>query len=251
VKKAFPIPVILLVLFLLLPVTGCSQQQVTIESGKLLMMGNENIAFLEIANGRPTGFSADLATAIAEHLGLKLEVTLEPFSGLFSRLKAGRSDIVMSAVTITPERKAEMDFSQSYFSSGQALLVPLGSKITNESDLKGKTVGVLKDSTNQKEAEKIQGIKEIVKFDTKPPIFDALLAGRLDAVICDTPFAQFNAKKTGKTRIAKVLTRGDRYGIALKKGNTRLLGRINNALTNIKHDGMYDRLYNKYFGAKI
>lgn len=146
--------------------------------------------------------------------------------------------------------KSEL-FSDSYFASGQALLVPKDSTIAGETDLQGRTVGVLKGSTNQKEAEKIQGIGKIVQFDGKPEMFDALVAGQLDAVICDTPFAQFNAKETGKTRIAKVLTRGDQYGIAVKKGNSKLLTRINEALAETRKDGTYDRLYKKYFGAKI
>jgi len=90
----------------------------------------------------------------------------------------------------------------------------------------------------------------VVKFDDKPEMFDALIDGALDAVITDTPFAQYNAKTTGKTRIAKVLTTGDLYGIAVKKGNTRLLEKINAALDELRKDGTYDRLYQKYFGAK-
>ena len=82
--------------------------------------------------------------------------------------------------------KSEL-FSDSYFASGQALLVPKDSTIAGETDLQGRTVGVLKGSTNQKEAEKIQGIGKIVQFDGKPEMFDALVAGQLDAVICDTP----------------------------------------------------------------
>ena len=79
-------------------------------------------------------------------------------------------------------------------------------------------------------------------------MFDALGAGALDAVICDTPFAQYSAKETGKTRIAQVLTEGDEYGIALKKGNAELVARIDEALASIKQDGTYERLYEKYFG---
>jgi polar amino acid transport system substrate-binding protein len=250
-KRVLSTLFILLVLAAMLAAAGCGGEQVTIKPGKLLMMGNENIAFLEIAGGKPTGFSAELAADIAGRLGLSLEVTIKPFAELLARLESGECDIAMSAITITPERKALVDFSEPYFPSGQAILVPVGSTIAGEADLAGKSVGVLKGSTNQKEAEKIPGIKTIVEFVEKLPMFDALVAGQLDAVICDTPFAQFNAKKTGKTRIAKVLTRGEQYGIAVKKGNSALLTRINEAQEKINEDGTYDRLYKKYFGAKI
>jgi len=247
-KRANVTLVVLLALTALLGLAGCGQQQTTGGDGTLRMMGNENMAFLEIVDGSPTGFSADLAAEIADRLGRKLEVTIEPFPELFTRLENGECDIVMSAVSITPERQAEVDFSDPYFSSGQALLVPIDSSIAGTPELRGKSVGVLRDSTNQQEAEGIRGIKAIVPFDDKQQMFDALLAGTLDAVICDTPFARYNAKETGKTRVAEELTRGDTYGIALKKGRSELVTKIDEALASINQDGTYDRLYEKYFG---
>lgn len=240
--------IILLMLGGLPALAGCGQKQTPGGAEKLLMMGNENMAFLEVADGSATGFSAELAAEIADRLGRTLEVTIKPFAELFPRLKDGECDIAMSAITITPERRTEVDFSDPYFSSGQALLVQRDSTISGESDLRGKTVGVLKDSVNQEKAEEIPGIKQILPFDAKEPMFDALGAGALDAVICDTPFAQYSARVTGKTRIAQVLTEGDEYGIALKKGNAELVARIDEALASIKQDGTYERLYEKYFG---
>ena len=247
-KRVSTTILILLMLTALAALAGCGKQQTTGGDAKLRMIGNENMAFLEIVDGSPTGFSADLAAEIADRLGRTLEVKIELFGELFTRLDDGECDIAMSAITITPERRTEVDFSDPYFSSGQALLVPIDSTIAGESDLEGKTVGVLKDSVNQQKAEGIAGIKLILPFDVKQPMFDALVAGALDAVIVDTPFAEYTAKETGKTRIAKVLTEGDEYGIAVKKGNAELVAKINEALAGIKQDGTYDRLYEKYFG---
>lgn len=230
---------------------GCGGRQLTIESGKLSMMGDETIAFLTLRGGKPEGFSAELAAEIAKRLALDLEVALHPFEELFTRLEKGECDILMSAVTITPEREKMADFSDPYFDSGQALLVPSGSTIKGEADLAGRTVGVLKDTTNQAEVEKIPGIKEVVKFEEQSALFDTFNSGGLDAVICDTPFAQFNVKQTGESRIVSVLTRGEQYGIVVKKGNSRLLLEINRALREIVDDGTYDRLYKKYFGKEI
>jgi ABC-type amino acid transport substrate-binding protein len=239
-KKAVALSLALLILFALFATAGCTSQGLTIEKGKLKMYGNENVGFLEIKNGKPTGFSADLAEAIAGKLGLKLEVALLPFSDLFSRLTADIGDIAMSAITITPERKLQFDFSYPYFNSGQSLLVPTASTIASEADLLGKKVGVIKGTTNETLARKVPGIAQIDTYD-----------GKLDAVIVDTPFAQYNARATGKTRIAKVLTTGDQYGIAVRKGNAKLLKGINKAMNAIRKDGTYDRLYKKYFGNKI
>ena len=179
-KRVSSTLVIMLVLAALTALAGCGQKQAAGGTAKLLMMGNENMAFLEIVSGSPTGFSADLAAEIADRLGRQLVVTIEPFAELFPRLKSGECDIAMSAITITPERQAEVDVSDPYFSSGQALLVPKDSAIAGTSDLRGKTVGVLKDSTNQQEAEGIAGIRQILPFDAKEPMFDALAAGALD-----------------------------------------------------------------------
>ncbi|MHB8895009.1 MAG: ABC transporter substrate-binding protein [Candidatus Geothermincolia bacterium] len=250
-KKTLVLSLALILLVAAFATAGCGPQGLTIEKGKLRMYGNENVGFLEINAGKPTGFSAELAQAIAGKVGLKLEVALLPFSDLFSRLTADICDIAMSAITITPERKLDMDFSEPYFSSGQSLLVRTGSTIAGESDLKGKNVGVIKGTTNQKLAEKVPGVGQVMVFDGKPEMFDALIDGKLDAVIVDTPFAQYNVKSTGKTSIAKVLTTGEQYGIAVKKGNSRLLEKINAAMDAIRKDGTYDRLYKKYFGEKI
>jgi ABC-type amino acid transport substrate-binding protein len=206
------------------------------------------MAFLEVADGSPNGFSADLAAEIADRLGGRLEVTIKPFPELFPRLEAGECDSAMSAITITLERLTEVDFSDPYFSSGQALLVPKDSAIAGESDLRGKTVGVLRDSTNQRTAEGIPGIKQILPLDAGEAMIDVLAVGALDAVICDTPFARSNAKVTGETRIAGVLTEGDEHGIALRKGNAELVARIDGALASSRQDGTYARLYEKHSG---
>lgn len=247
-RKPVVLPFVLIALAILFTVAGCNAQSLTIEKGKLKMCGNENIGFLEVKNGKPTGFSAELAGEISNRLGLELDVQLLPFADLFSNLTAGKCDMVMSAITITPDREKQMDFSAPYFNSGQCILVPKESNIEDGADLPGKKVGVIKGTTNQEEAEKVEGIREIVEFEKKPEMFDALIDGELNAVIVDTPFAKFNVKSTGKTRIAKELTGGEEYGIAVKKGNSRLLEEINAALDKVREDGTYDRLYEKYFG---
>ena len=88
-KKSLVLSFTLLLLATLLVSAGCGPQGLTIEGGKLKMYGNENAGFLEIKDGKPTGFSAELASAIAGRLGLELDVAILPFSDLFSRLTVG------------------------------------------------------------------------------------------------------------------------------------------------------------------
>lgn len=247
------LPLLLIILTASMAVVGCGggtgdDGGQAAGAGKLRMVGNENMAFLEVGEGGFTGFSADLAAAIAERMGRTLEVRIAPFADLFTEVQTGEADIAMSAITITPERLTEVGFSDSYFSSGQALLVPKDSRVTGPSDLRGATVGVLDGSTNEQEAEGIPGIARIMPFLAKEPMFDALAAGALDAVVCDTPFALYHASTTGKTRVAEVLTEGDEYGIAVEKGNAGLLAEIDEALASLRQDGTYDRLYEEYFG---
>jgi ABC-type amino acid transport substrate-binding protein len=167
-KKAVALSLALLMLVALFAVAGCTSQGVTVEKGILKMYGNENVGFLEIKNGKPTGFSAELAQAIATKLHLQLKVALLPFDDLFSRLTADICDIAMSAISITPDRKLKMDFSQSYFTSGQSLLVRKDSAITSLADLKGKKVGAIKGTTNQKLAERTPGIKQVSRTTVSP-----------------------------------------------------------------------------------
>ena len=155
----------------------------------------------------------------------------------------------MSAITITPERATEVDFSDSYFSSGQVILVRNDAPIWNETDLRGMSVGALQDSTNQLEAENLDQVGKVVTFAAKEPMFAALIDGKIAAVVCDTPFAKYNVMKSGKTRIVKAISAGDEYGIALQKGDAGLLKQINEALAAIRADGTYDAIYRKYFGG--
>lgn len=215
----------------------------------LRMIGNENAAFLEVSEGVASGFSVDLATEIAARMNRGLTVDVRPFPSLFSLLQTGDADMAMSAITITPERRREVDFSAPYFESGQALLVRMDSAIAGAADLAGKSIGVLRGSTNQRQAQKVPDVGEIVAFDDKPPMFEALVAGAVDAVICDTPFALYNAKQSGETRVAAILTSGDQYGIAVHKGADQLRSAIDGALRTIRADGSYQRLYDKYFGT--
>ena len=214
----------------------------------LTMIGNENMGFLMQTQSGPAGFSADLAADIAKRMGRTLEVTFAAFPDLLPAVQAGDCDIAMSAISITPEREQQVSFSDPYFDSGQSLLVATASAVTSTADLKGATVGVLKDSTNAEQAKSIPGIKLILPFDSKEPMFRALEAGSIDAVICDTPFALYTSKATGKTRVAEELTIGDQYGIAVRTGNDQVLARINEALAAAKSDGTYNRLYRQYFG---
>ena len=242
------LPLALLLALVALPLLAACGSDQSAEKPALTMIGNENMGFLMQTQGGAAGFSADLAAYIAKRMGRTLKVTFAAFPDLLPAVQAGDSDIAMSAISITPARRQEVSFSDPYFDSGQSLLVAADSTIGSTVDLKGMTVGALKDSTNEEEAKRIPGTRLVMPFDAKEPMFRALEAGTIDAVVCDTPFALYNSKATGKTRVAEQLTIGDQYGIAVKKGDDELLASINEALAAAVLDGTSDRLYRQYFG---
>jgi polar amino acid transport system substrate-binding protein len=229
---------------------GCGQSATGVESpaAALRMIGNENVGFFEVTDGTATGFSVELAREIAGRIGRQLTVAERPFPALFPLLQAGDADMAMSAISITPERRLEVDFSQPYFESGQALLVRSDSAIAGTGDLRGKDIGVLRGSTNQREAQQVPGVGAIVAYEEKAPMFEALIAGRVDAVICDTPFALYESNQTVELTVAEILSGGDEYGIAVRKGDDELRSAIDGALNGIRADGTYQKLYEHYFG---
>lgn len=225
----------------------------TIQEGKLLMGSDTTYPPFETIDdkGEAVGFDVDIAREIARRLGLELEVVSVKWEGIIPGLKTGNFDILMSAMTITEERKQEIDFSDPYIDSDQSIAVVKGrTDIAGPEDLVGKVVGVQVDTTGQFTAEKIEGIAEIKKYDTIILAFADLELGRIDAVLNDYPVNAYICKDRGKTEVVATIKTDEKYGIGVKKGNTQLLEAINRALAEMKADGTYDRIFEKWFGKK-
>ena len=225
----------------------------TLEEGKLLM-GNDTTypPFESIGdNGDPEGFDVDIAMELADRLGLELEVVTTAWEGIIPGLKTDKYDILMSAMTITDERLAEIDFSDPYIDSNQSIAVKKGTTdIVSEEDLVGKVVGVQVDTTGQFTAEEIAGIKEIRKYETILLAFQELELGRIDAIMNDYPVNAYLSKIRGQTEVAATVTTDEQYGIGVKKGNDQLLEAINQALADMDADGTYNEIFDKWFGEE-
>ncbi len=223
----------------------------TVQEGKLLMGSDTTYPPFESIDdkGEAVGFDVDLAREIAKRLGLELEVVSVKWEGIIPGLKTGDYDMVMSAMTITDERKMEIDFSDPYIDSDQSIAVRKGdTSIKNEADLAGKVVGVQVDTTGQFTAEKIPGIKEVRKYDTILMAFEDLELGRIDAIVNDYPVNAYISKTRGKTEVVATIKTDEKYGIGVKKGNTQLLEAINKALAEMRKDGTYESIFEKWFG---
>lgn len=203
--------------------------------------------------GKPSGFDVDMAQEIAKALGVKLEYVNTAWDGIFSALKAGKFDMLLSGISITEERMKSYDlvFSEPYFLSGQGVGVRVGdTRIKKAADLKGRVVGVQINTTGQAAAEKTEGIKEIKKYEQLPEAYADLKAKRLDAVVADYPVIVANAKEDGKFVPVKGLQLGEpeKLGIPVRKEDADLITVVNKTIADLKKSGKYDQMRKKWFG---
>jgi polar amino acid transport system substrate-binding protein len=204
--------------------------------------------------GEIVGFDIDVTKAIAAKAGIEVKFVNTPWEGIFNALGQGDRDMIVSAVTITDERKQTMDFSDPYFDAQQLIAVKDNSKIAKFTDLKKLKVGVQTGTTGDEAVTKLLGktSTNIKRFESTPLALKELESGGVDAVVADNGVViHYVANNPGgkfKTVSDKEFV-PEQYGIALKKGNTELQAKLNQGLAAIKADGTYDRIYAQYFGA--
>ena len=204
--------------------------------------------------GEIVGFDIEVVKAIAKKAGIEVKFVNTPWEGIFNTLAQGDRDLVVSAVTITAERKQTMDFSDPYFDAQQLIAVKQNSKIAKFADLKKLKVGVQTGTTGDEAVTKLQGktSANIKRFESTPLALKELEAGGVDAVVADNGVViNYVANNPGGKfkSIADKEFVPEQYGIALKKGNAELQAKVNKALAEIKADGSYDAIYTKYFGV--
>jgi polar amino acid transport system substrate-binding protein len=198
-----------------------------------------------------SGFDMDTMQAIADGLGLEMAVQDVGFDPLASGtvLAAGQCDVGASAMTITEERQAALDFSDPYYDSLQSLLVPPDSDIAAIGDLAGKKVGVQTGTTGQIYANENAPDAEIVDFPSDAELWPALQAGNIDAILQDLPVNIEHAKTEGYQVVEEYPT-DEQYGFAFAKGEkTALLDAVNEQLQTMRDDGTYQEIYDSYFTA--
>ncbi len=199
-----------------------------------------------------TGFDGDLVNAMAKNMDLKVVLKDSSFDGLQSglSLNSNQCDMVASAMTITPEREKNVDFSEPYYDSEQSLLVPKGSDIKSIDDLAGKKVGVQQGTTGKTYTEENAPDADIVSFPSDGEMFPAIKAGQVDALLQDLP-VNVNHAEEGDFEIVETYKTGEAYGFAVREeGSEDLLKEINEQLKKLRDDGTYDDLYKQYFSTK-
>lgn len=203
-------------------------------------------------DGKVQGFDVSLIDLVAKDLGVKQQILDTPFenfkTGAF--LNSGECDLAAAGMTITAERKKNVDFSDPYFDATQALLVDKNSSITSLADAKAKKVklGAQAQTTGEDYAKK-QGF-DPVSFESSDAVLNGLRAGQVKAVIIDYPVVQGWLKTKANAdafKLAGNINTGEQYGFTVKKGNTELRDAINKAIKDAKADGTY-KLYEKWIG---
>ncbi|WP_405559389.1 transporter substrate-binding domain-containing protein [Streptomyces canus] len=204
-------------------------------------------------DGKVQGFDVSLIDLVAKDLGVKQEILDTPFenfkTGAF--LNSGSCDLAAAGMTITEERKKNVDFSDPYFDATQALLVAKGSGISSLADAKAKKVQLgAQAQTTGEDYVKGQGF-DPVSFESSDAVLNGLRSGQVKAVVIDYPVVQGwlkNKANADAFQVADNINTGEQYGFTVKKGNAKLLAAVNKALSDAKADGTYKKLYEKWIG---
>ncbi|MFL0554056.1 MULTISPECIES: substrate-binding periplasmic protein [Paenibacillus] len=202
------------------------------------------------------GFDADIAKEVAKRLGVKVEFAPQEFSGLIPSLQAGKIDAIISQVTITDERKQQIDFTQPYITNQVKIIVKDdNNSITKLEDFKGKNIGVglgTNDETYLRNDVLPQvGNFEIKTYDDVITSLQDLDAGRIDATINNLYALKPIVDKNGyKIKAVGDAIKSDQAGIAIRKNNPEFLTALDQALTDMKADGTYNTIFQKWFGEE-
>ena len=200
-------------------------------------------------DGEPDGFDVALIKAVGEKLGMEVQVENMEFDSLVSSI-GNRIDGAIAGMTVTDDRKEQVDFSDAYYEAVQFVIVPADSEIAAADDLKNKTIGCQLGTTGMFLAEDIEGATAQT-YNRAIDAVNDLVNGRVDAVIIDkNPAEVFNTKFEGKVKIIEGADFGfeaEEYAIALPKGS-ELVEQVNQALADLKADGTFDALVAEYIG---
>ena len=223
----------------------------TVEAGKLTMATNATFPPYEMTtdSGDIEGIDVDTAKAIAEKLGLELQIDDMDFDAALLSVQQGKADIAMAGITVTDERKAVMAFSDSYATGIQSIIVPEGSDIASPDDLAGKKIGTQRGTTGYIYCTDDFGEDSVVAYDNGLTAVQALNNGQVDAVVIDNaPAKEYVAANPG-LKVLETSYAEEDYAIGMNKDNTALVEAVNAALEELKADGTLQSIVDKYITA--
>ncbi len=198
-----------------------------------------------------SGYDIEVMNGIAEEMGLEVEYTATGFGTIFRDTASGQFDTAAAASDITDKRERVVDFTDPYYLSSTALMVPAGSDIASVADLAGKIVGVQDGTTQQDYAEEETDASDVRGFPEGPNAIAALKTGQVDAVLIDQATAVVGLEEVPDAEIVEEIPTDVVFGFAVAPDNDALREGMNEALATLKENGTIEELYAKYFeGAK-
>ena len=223
----------------------------TIVEGKLTMSTNAQFPPYEMTtdDGGFEGIDVEIATAIAEKLGLELDILDMDFDSALLAVQQGKSDIVMAGVTVNEDRLLVMDFTDSYATGVQVVIVKEGSDVTMDNMGEG-LIGTQRGTTGNIYCTDDYGEDHVVAYDDGFTAVQALMNGQVDCVVIDNAPAQEFVKNNAGLAILDTEYAVEDYAIGLNKGNTALLDAINSALAELIADGTVQSIIDKYIPAE-
>ena len=224
----------------------------TVEPGKLIMSTNAAFPPYEMTtdSGEFEGIDIGTAQAIADKLGLELQIDDMDFDAALLAVQQGKSDMVMAGVTVTDERQNVMDFTDSYATGIQSIIVKEDSDIASVDDLAGKKIGTQRGTTGYLYCSDDFGDENVVAYDDGLTAVQMLNNGQVDCVVIDNaPAKEFVAANPGLKLLDTAYVEED-YAIGVGKGNTELKDAINTALEELKADGTLQAIVDKYITAE-
>ena len=223
----------------------------TVEPGVLTMATNAYFPPYEYYEGDAiVGIDAEIAAAVAEKLGLELKIEDMEFDSIITAVTAGKADMGLAGMTVTEERKQNVNFSDSYATGIQAVVVPEDSDIASVDDLEGKKIGVQLGTTGDIYCSDDYGEENVEKFNKGNDAIMALVTGKVDAVVIDNEAAKSSVAANEGLKILETEYAVEDYAACIAKENTALLDAINGALAELKADGTLEQIVGKYISAE-
>ncbi len=201
-------------------------------------------------NNNVVGIDAEIAAAVAEKLGMKLEIKDMAFESLITAVSSGAVDIVLAGMTVTEERKESVNFSDSYATGVQVVIVTEDSAIASIEDLAGKKIGVQTGTTGDIYCAGDYGEDAVARYDNGALAVAALQNGQVDCVVIDNEPAKAFVEANEGLKLLDTEYITEDYAAAIAKDNTELLDKVNAALAELKADGKIDEIIGKYIKAE-
>lgn len=244
---------VMAIVAIVLALVGPAHAETTLQKIKRtgqIVIGTSGVyaPFEYVENGNLVGFDIDLGNMIASKLGVKAQWVKIEWKGIIPALKSGRSDILITAMTKTPDREQQMGFSVPYYTTAVAVIVQKNNTtIKNREDLKGKVLGAEQGSRGEVEAKAV-GAKDVKIYDSVMLAFKDLEAGRIDAVTEMLPTSMYLIARQYKgLKVATSYNEGV-VGVNTRLNDDDLLAAINKAINELKAGGKLDELNRKWFG---